>query len=84
MSSMDDTRWVRSRADLVTFVERLSQEAAAGPADWENPTVERYLEALSAWIDGMDGYFRNRGEPVPEQPTWGLIAGMLRAACFYE
>ncbi|WP_455711071.1 DUF7660 family protein [Streptomyces nodosus] len=32
----------------------------------------------------MDGYFINRGEPVPDRPDWSLIASMLRAACFYE
>lgn len=32
----------------------------------------------------MDGYFRNRGGEVPEQPSWSLIAAMLRAATVYE
>ena len=48
--------------------------AASMPYDWDNLTLDRYLEALSAWTDGMDGYRRNRGEPMPEQPSWILIA----------
>jgi hypothetical protein len=39
---------------------------------------------LAAWIADSPGYFKNRGEPVPTQPTWGLVAQMLYAAHLYE
>jgi hypothetical protein len=65
MDSLNDTAWVRTRADLVTYIRQLSQEALATSSDWENQTLDRYLEALSAWANDMDGYFINRGEPVP-------------------
>ncbi|MGX5181441.1 DUF7660 family protein [Streptomyces avermitilis] len=84
MESLNDTSWVRSRADLVSYIKQLAQEAQAPSSSWENQSLDRYLEALSAWTDDMDGYFINRGEPVPDRPDWSLIAGMLRAACFYE
>ncbi len=84
MDSLNDTTWVRTRADLVSYVRQLSQEAEAPASGWENQSLHGYLEALSAWTNDMDGYFINRGEPVPDQPQWSLIADMLRAACFYE
>ncbi|MEU6393923.1 hypothetical protein [Streptomyces sp. NPDC046939] len=68
----------------MSYVRRLSQEAETASGDWENQSLDHYLEALSAWTDDMDGYFRNRGEPIPDRPDWSLIASMLRAACFYE
>jgi hypothetical protein len=82
--SMNDTSWVRSRADLVTYVQQLSREAAAHPETWENLSLDRYLDALGAWVESMDGYFLNRGKAAPEQPDWGLIASMLGAAVLYE
>ncbi|MFG3149792.1 hypothetical protein [Streptomyces sp. NPDC048243] len=84
MDSLNDTAWVRTRADLVSYIRKLSQEAEATSDSWENQTLDRYLEALSAWTHDMDGYFNNQGQPVPDQPGWSLIADMLRAACFYE
>ncbi|MET8030045.1 DUF7660 family protein [Streptomyces avermitilis] len=84
MESLNDTSWVTTRADLVSYINLLAQEAQAPSCGWENPSLDRYLEALAAWTDDMDGYFGNRGEPVPDRPDWSLIAGMLRAACFYE
>lgn len=84
MDPLNDTAWVRTRADLVSYIRKLSQEAEATSNHWENQTLDRYLEALSAWTNDMGGYFNNRGEPIPDHPSWSLIADMLRAACFYE
>ncbi|MEU5771495.1 hypothetical protein ABZ782_36905 [Streptomyces asoensis] len=84
MESLNDTGWVRTRADLVSYIRQLSQEAQVPSSGWENQSLDCYLEALSAWTNDMDGYFGNRGEPVPDGPDWSLIASMLRAACFYE
>ncbi|WP_436848748.1 DUF7660 family protein [Streptomyces asoensis] len=84
MDSLNDTSWVRTREDLVSYIRQLSQEAEDPSSGWENQSLDHYLESLSAWTNDMDGYFINRGEPVPDRPHWSLIAGMLRAACFYE
>ncbi|MCX4966695.1 hypothetical protein OHA98_17980 [Streptomyces sp. NBC_00654] len=84
MNSLNDTTWVTTRADLVSYIRQLSQEAGVPSSGWENQSLDRYLEALSSWTNDMDGYFINRGESVPDRPDWSLIASMLRAACFYE
>ncbi|BCW08331.1 fumarylacetoacetate hydrolase family protein [Arthrobacter sp. NtRootA1] len=54
------------------------------PGNWENSDLESFPEALSAWTRDMDGYFANLGEPVPDEPSWRLIAQMLLAARVYE
>ncbi|MFF4948189.1 hypothetical protein [Streptomyces chattanoogensis] len=84
MDSLNDTSWVRTRSDLVAYIRELSQEAKTASGGWENPSIDRYLEALGAWTNDMDGYVANRGVPLPDRPDWQLIADMLRAACFYE
>jgi len=73
---------VASREQLAAYVRELAHEAARG--DLENATLGAFLEALSAWIDDMDGYFANLGNEVPTQPDWKLVAMMLRAATMYE
>ena len=73
---------VASRADLVAYAYQLSSQA--GAANCENQTTNRYLEALSAWANDMDGFFLNRGQRLDEVPVWNLLAHMLTAALYYE
>jgi hypothetical protein len=75
---------VRSREDLAAFISALRHDLESSEPGWENPTLDRYLEALAAWIADSPGYFKNRGEPIPTEPTWGLVAQMLYAAHLYE
>ncbi|WP_442013817.1 DUF7660 family protein [Paenarthrobacter sp. YAF11_1] len=73
-----------SRQDLADFIDQFRDSLRQDPESWENNDLESFLEALSAWTREMDGYFTNRGEPVPDVPSWRLIAQMLLAARVYE
>jgi hypothetical protein len=73
-----------TRADLAVFLDDLAGSLATEPDAWENDTLERFLRAWSAWIGDMDGYFANQDRPVPETPSWQLVAQMLLAARVYE
>lgn len=86
MDLVEQVEAIQTREDLVAFVRALLADLVenADKAEWENPTLERYLEALAAWTEDMDGYFLNTGQPIPEQPTWNLIGQMLYAAKIYE
>ena len=76
---------VQTRTDLAGFVDALREDLHTSDDDsWENPTLERYLEALSAWIRDMPGYFKNQGIAEPREPSWGLVAKILHAAKIYE
>jgi hypothetical protein len=57
---------------------------ASDPEQWENPNLDRYLEALARVVDDLDGGFMSRGEAVPTQPSWGLVAEILDTAKIYE
>lgn len=75
---------IETRHDVAAFVLALRQDLLDGDDDWENPTLERYLEAVAARVNDLDGYFDNRGEPVPQTPSWRLLGEMLLAAKMYE
>ncbi|MDA0644764.1 DUF7660 family protein [Nonomuraea ferruginea] len=83
MASPQDADTVQSREDLVRYVKSLHQELING-ADWENPTLDRYLEALAAWMDSSPGFYRNMGQPEPVDATWSFVAHALGAATIYE
>ena len=76
---------IETREDLAQFIQALLEDLRADPKAWENPELERYLDALASWTKSMDGYFKNvRGQPAPEQPTWRVVGYMLLAARIYE
>lgn len=75
---------VRTREDLSGFVLALRNDLRTNPNDWENDSLERFLEAFAAWCIDLAGYFKNQGEAVPNQPDWRLVAQMLLAASTYE
>jgi hypothetical protein len=75
---------VQSREDLATFVRALLDQLRERPEEWENKDLTSFLEATAAWVEDMEGYFKGKGEPVPEQPTWSTFAQVLLAARVYE
>ena len=75
---------IRTRADLIAFLQELHQDHRDNPQAWENNTLERFLEALAAWTQDMDGCYLNQKLPAPEQPEWKTFAHMLIAATMYE
>jgi len=81
---VESTESVQTRQDLAAFALELREDLIQNEARWENPTLERFLEAFAAWCTDMPGYFSNRGEQEPPQPSWNLVANMLMAASEYE
>ncbi|MGH8838419.1 MAG: DUF7660 family protein [Jiangellaceae bacterium] len=75
---------IRTRQDLARFVNALRHDLLNNGDAWENATLDRYLEALAAWIADMEGYFKNQGISAPERPDWHLVGQMLFAASIYE
>lgn len=73
-----------TRHDLARFVRLLGQDHTHSPDNWAHQDIASYLEAMSAWIEDMDGFFENRGQTVPSQPTWKLVGEILLAASVYE
>jgi len=71
------TTSINSRADAVKAVGELLEDLRKNPDAWENPTLERYLEALQAWLEDSTG---EQDSP----PSWDLIVRMLKAARIYE
>jgi hypothetical protein len=75
---------VRTRDDLAAYLAELAGKARGGEVAVENADSVAFLEAASAWVADMDGYFLNRGEPVPQHPSWSLVAMIVSAGLAYE
>jgi hypothetical protein len=75
---------MKSKEDFVAFVEALRRSLAESPEQWENRTLDDYLEALGRWTEDSDGYYQNTGQPVPRRVDWKVFARALCAASVYE
>ncbi len=66
-----------TRHDVVEALDGLLRDLQADPGSWENPTLERYLEAMGRWVADM-------GQKRDDPPSWEYIIDMLEAARIYE
>ena len=65
---------VVDRESFAAYADALRVELEAG-AEWENSTLERFLDALAAFA---------RDATLPDPPTWRTLAELLRAGAYYE
>jgi hypothetical protein len=63
---------INTKADFENFVEDLK----TNKTKWENDNLERFLEAMSAWLADKDD--------LPEKPDWETFRQLLLAAKIYE
>ena len=75
---------VTSKEDLAELIDELRRDLVYNADTWENTDLATYLEAISAWLRDLDGYYENRGEPVPSNPSWKVMGEILLAARTYE
>jgi len=84
MHYLDKLEQIRTRQDFVGFLGALIHDLKTNPQDWENPGLDRYLDAAMSWTEDMDGYYMNIGEPMPQDINWKVFAEILAAAVIYE
>ncbi len=84
MECVEQVKNIETRDDFVVFMRNLLRDWRQHPEQWENASLEAYLEAIAAWVQDMDGYYCNRGEPFPKHLTWKNVGEILLAARIYE
>jgi hypothetical protein len=67
----------KTRQDVVETLNSLLVDLQANPDGWENPTLERYLEAMAAWLDSA----RLR---QTDEVSWELLCDLFEAGRVYE
>jgi hypothetical protein len=76
---------VATREHMARFVSEIRDDLLANPEKWENATLERFLAALSSYIEDVPGYLKNTNSSVSaEIPSWQLFATVLCGARVYE
>lgn len=76
---------IESKKDFVDFLKLLHSDFKINREDWENDTLTDFLEAISAYSEDMEGFYKNNDLPFDkDNPTWGNIAQIFLGAKVYE
>ncbi|UVM49023.1 MULTISPECIES: hypothetical protein [unclassified Pseudomonas] len=75
---------VQTKEHLADFIGELKAELLRSPQEWENKTLEDFLEAMEAWVRVIDSYAKNMGDAEVLTPSWKTFAKILCAAKVYE
>lgn len=84
MKLEDKVEKISTKEDFSSFIDSLKVDLKENPTDWENPQLDRFLDAMSAWVLSMENVNRNLGREVIVEPTWKTFGEILLAAKFYE
>jgi len=80
-----DTNAVDSRDQLIGYIFELLDDHDAVGDQWENKDIYSFLQAMAAWLDDCDGYYRKSGQSVDvEKASWQILADAMAAASVYE
>jgi hypothetical protein len=76
---------ITSRTEFVEFVRALCENLRRHPEEWENKSLEDFLQGLTGFVEKMHGYYLNIGSGVNcDLPSWRVFADILLAARVYE
>ena len=75
---------IKTKEDLLVFLEFLSKDRCENGEAWENHTIADYLSSIKSWLEDMEGYYENNNLPVPNNENWSFIATLLYVGKIYE
>ena len=82
-SLADLAKEISTKEDFVAFLRLLRKDFHQEKDEWENQTLEQFLEGLYGFSGDMDGYYSGKDIDV-QKPSWRLFAEVLLASRVYE
>ncbi|RSK26281.1 hypothetical protein EJF36_05080 [Bacillus sp. HMF5848] len=70
------TESINSKEDLVSFIDKLKNDFETNKTEWENLSLDDYLEAIKGWVEDTNS--------LPSNPNWNTFAEILMAGKYYE
>ena len=81
MSSHSLGHKVTDRQSFIEFLENFHRDLLNNKQEWENKTLEDFLEALTRYATDIPGYYNNTNQNINvDIPSWQVFADMLQGA----
>ncbi len=74
-----------TKQQFIEFIENLRTDFIQNKEQWENKTIEDYLEAISRYTEDIDGYYKNINQHIDlEKVDWKIFSDILKGSSVYE
>jgi len=74
-----------TKQEFILFIENLRTDFIENKEQWENKTIEDYLEAMANYVEDIDGYYKNTNQNIDlEMVNWKVFSDILKGSTIYE
>lgn len=74
-----------TKQEFIQFIGNLKTDFIQNKEQWENKTIEDYLEAMTRYVEDIDGYYENTNQKINlEKVDWKVFADILKGSSIYE
>lgn len=74
-----------TRIEFIEFLKEFRRDLDENKSDWENKTLEDFLEAMEAYTGDVQGFYDNIKLDIDaDKPTWENFKTILKGASIYE
>tara|TARA_R110000737_G_scaffold353175_1_gene402920 strand:- start:4827 stop:5054 length:228 start_codon:yes stop_codon:yes gene_type:complete len=74
-----------TRIEFIEFLKEFRKDLEVNKSNWENRTLENFLEAMEAYTADVQGYYDNMKMDIDaDKPTWENFKTILQGASVYE
>lgn len=74
-----------TRIEFIEFLKEFRRDLKENKSNWENTTLEDFLEAMESYTEDVQGFYDNMKMDVDaDKPTWENFKTILKGASIYE
>jgi len=82
---MEQLEKLNAKQDFEDFLALLAKDFQKNNSNWENVSLESYLNSLHSFSKDVEGYYQNNSMKMNvNNPSWRLFADILLGARIYE
>jgi len=76
---------ITDRQSFVEFLKLLRKDFLENPGEWENKTIDTFLDAMSEYVEGIQAYYDNTKQNVnADIASWKVFSDIFQGARIYE
>jgi len=75
---------VSSKHEFTRFLDLLIKDYTNNSDEWENKSIEDFLQGIKSWVEDMEGYYINNNLSIPKDVDWKFFASVLYSGKMYE
>lgn len=74
-----------TRIEFIEFLKEFKKDLKLNSSNWENKTLEDFLEAMTAYTEDIQGYYDTMKLNIDSnKATWENFKTILQGAAVYE